>query len=103
MPTARMQYTGGSFAEVAAGWFRWILCPVRSIKRPHGLLPQDARVMERIPETVLERVLVPLGGRVMKLSHAVRGLQQGRLHAYIFYLVAGLAALGVIVILGGSP
>ena len=32
---------------------------------------------------------------------AVRRLQHGRLQAYILYLVAGLAALGGLVLLGG--
>jgi len=38
---------------------------------------------------------------VLRISTAVRHLQQGRLQSYILYLVAGLAALAVLVVLGG--
>ena len=98
-PTARMQYSSGSFAGLAAGWFGWILRPVRSLRRPRGHFPGHSLRLERVPETVLERVLVPAGARVMQVSTAVRRLQHGRLSAYILYVVAGLAALGVLVIM----
>src|SRR5262249_39781542 len=31
-PTARMQYTSGSFASIAAGWFCWLLQPERRVR-----------------------------------------------------------------------
>jgi hydrogenase-4 component B len=52
-----------------------------------------------VPETILERVLVPVGARVMQVSTAVRRLQHGHLSAYILYVVAALAALGVLVLM----
>jgi hydrogenase-4 component B len=102
-PSAKMQYTGGSFGDLAGGWFTWILRPVRYLRRPRGHFPAGAIRLERTPETVLERVLVPIGRGIMRLSTAVRRLQHGRLSAYILYVVAGLAALGVLVLLGGKP
>lgn len=102
-PTKRMQYTSGSFAGLAAGWFAWILRPVRKLRRPRGSFPDEAIRLERVPETVLEHVVAPVGGLLIRLSTAVRRLQHGRLQAYILYVAAGLVALGVLVLLGGLP
>jgi hydrogenase-4 component B len=101
-PTGRMQYTGGSFAGIASGWFFWLLRPERVVHRPHGPMPDSARRVERVPETVLEKVLVPAGEGVLRVSTAVRRLQHGRLQYYILYLVAGLAALAALVLTGGA-
>jgi hydrogenase-4 component B len=100
-PTARMQYTSGSFAGVATGWFRWILQPERKLRRPRGYFPAAAIRLERIPETVLERILAPASVVILQVSTTVRRLQHGRLQFYILYLVAGLLGLGVLVLLGG--
>lgn len=99
-PTARMQYTGGSFAGLAVGWFAWVLQPERRVRWPRGPFPLQADHAERMPETVLERVLVPMSDVVMAASAWVRRRQQGHLPDYVLYLVAGLAAVGVLVFLG---
>lgn len=101
-PAARMQYSSGSFAGIAAGWFGWILQPLRKLRRPRGQFPASAIRLERVPETVLERVIAPLGGGIMRISTAVRRLQHGRLQSYILYVLAGLVALGVLVLVGGK-
>jgi hydrogenase-4 component B len=102
-PTARMQYTGGSFAQLAGGWFRFVLRPQRRLRRPHGLFPDQAEHGEMIPDFVLDGVVGPVSGVVMRASTFVRRLQHGRLPDYILYLVAGLAAVGAIVVFGGNP
>ncbi len=101
-PTARMQYTGGSFAGIAGGWFAWVLRPERRIRRPRGHFPADAIRLERVPETVLERIIGPVGRGVMQVSATVRQLQHGRLQFYILYVVAGLIALCILVLSGGA-
>jgi hydrogenase-4 component B len=100
-PTARMQYTSASFAGIVAGWFGWILQPERKLRRPRGYFPAEALRLERVPETVLERVITPVGDAILGVSTAVRRLQHGRLQFYILYLVAGMFALGLLVVLGG--
>lgn len=102
-PAARMQYSGGSFAGIVAGWFAWILVPVKRLQRPRGLMPVRSIRQECYPETVLERAIAPLGEVIMQISTAVRQLQHGHLRSYIFYLVAGLTALSGLVFLGGKP
>jgi hydrogenase-4 component B len=101
-PTPRMQYTAGSFASIITGWFAWILCPERHEQPVKGHFPVTANFSEHTPETVLERVVEPVGGVVMSISTAVRRLQHGRVQAYIFYLVLGLAALAILAFAGGG-
>jgi hydrogenase-4 component B len=102
-PTPHMQYSSGSFAGIALPWFAWILRPALSLRRPHGPFPVGALRLEYVPETVLERGLVPAGGVVLRVSTAVRRLQHGRLQSYILYLLVGLAVLSGLVAVGGTP
>ena len=101
-PTARMQYTAGSFAGIITGWFAWILRPERHTQLPQGPFPDRASYAEHTPETVLEHIVEPAGSFVMRVSTAVRRLQHGRLQFYIFYLVVGLAAIAILVFWGGG-
>jgi hydrogenase-4 component B len=102
-PTARMQYSGGSFAAIAAGWFFWVLRPERAVRRPRGSFPLHGSRMERVPETVLEWVIEPVGAVILRVSTAVRRLQHGRLQFYLAYVVVGLAAVGTLVVCGEAP
>ena len=45
MPTARMQYTAGSFASIINEWFAWILRPWREEHRPEGTFPAGASLV----------------------------------------------------------
>jgi hydrogenase-4 component B len=101
-PTARMQYTAGSFAGLITEWFAWILRPVQHEHRPTETFPAHASYSRHTPETVLEYAVEPAGGVVMQLSTAARRLQHGRVQAYLLYLLIGLAALAVVVLLGGD-
>ncbi len=92
-PTARMQYTAGSFAGIITEWFAWILQPERHEHRPEETFPRRAAFEEHTPETVLERVIQPCARAVMRVSAIARRLQHGRTHAYILYLILGLAAV----------
>ncbi len=101
-PTPRMQYTAASFAGIITEWFAWILRPERHEVRPVAPFPTAASFSEHTPETVLEHVVEPAGGVVMRLSAVVRRLQHGRLQSYLLYLVVGIVALAAIVLGGGS-
>ena len=101
VPSPRMQYTSGAFAEVALHWFSPVLRFERTVQRPRALFPQRALHVERAVETVLERVIGPIAGGVLRVSSLVRQLQHGRLQLYIVYVVVGLAGLGTLVFLEG--
>jgi hydrogenase-4 component B len=100
-PTARMQYSSASFAWIAAGWFRWALSPAISERRPRGLLPAGATRVERFPEAVLDRLVVPAADRVQRWSEWARRLQHGGMQSYILYLLFAVTAMGVLVLAGG--
>ena len=102
VPTARMQYTAGSFAATIVEWFDWILRPVRHEVRPEDIFAAGASREDHTPEAVLEGVVEPVGHYVLRLSSAVRRLQHGRMQAYILYLVLGVGALALVVVAGGS-
>ena len=101
-PAARMQYTAGSFGALATRWFRWLLRPERTLRRPRGLFPSGARDLERTPETVLERGLDPLAKVLLRGVTIVRRLQHGGLQAYLLYVLAGVGLVAAVVFLGGK-
>jgi hydrogenase-4 component B len=101
-PTARMQYTAGSFAGIITEWFDWILRPVRHLHRPETAFPREAVCESHTPETVLERVLEPCASLVLWVSAGVRRLQHGRTHAYVLYLILGLAVVAAMTIAWGQ-
>ncbi len=102
-PTPRMQYTAGSFAGIATGWFGWILQPRRHLRRPIGPFPTQAVRIERFPETVLERVVRPAALAIMRAAHEARRLQHGRVQFYVMYVVGGLALLAALIFLMRNP
>jgi hydrogenase-4 component B len=102
-PTARMQYTAGSFAGIITGWFAFILRPQRHEHRPEGFFPMNADLTEHTPETVLERVIAPIGRAILRVSSLTRRLQHGRVQSYVCYILIGLLALAAWVCLDGHP
>lgn len=102
-PTARMQYSGASFSSTVVGWFRWILRPQSTTRKPRGVLPGSALRVGNIPETVLERLVRPAGGLVTQLSVAARRLQHGGLQLYVLYVLGGLIVMGALVLVEGRP
>lgn len=100
-PTARMQYTAGSFASIINEWFAWIMRPHVEESRPDSLFPAAASRAAHTPETVLEYVFEPAGRAVTRIAGVARRFQHGRLQAYLLYIVAGIAALSALVLAGG--
>ncbi len=101
-PSARMQYTAGSFAGTLTEWFAWILRPERHAEAPLETFPRAASFAEHTPETVLERVVEPVGRAITRIALSARALQHGRVQAYVLYLVLGIAALSGVVLLGAG-
>jgi hydrogenase-4 component B len=101
-PDARMQYTGASFSAMVTAWFDPLLRTFRQLRRPHGIHPDRAVLIERLREPVMDSVLRPLVSGVMVLSASVRRLQHGRLQSYVLYLLGGLLALSLLVFMGAA-
>jgi hydrogenase-4 component B len=100
-PSAHMQYTSGSFAGIARGWFSWLLRPEIMIRRVRGHFPAQAMVLERIPETVLEKTVMPGARFASFVADGAGKMQHGRLHIYILYVFLEVTALGLMILLGG--
>ena len=112
-PTARMQYTGSSFAQFLMSLWTWALWP--QIERPQvaGLFPPapgaaevagktpariagagaGARFAMFLPDTILERLVLPTFRLANRLLPKLRLLQQGRIQIYVIYF------LGIVLLL----
>ena len=94
-PTARMEYSGSSFAQILVEGFRRALLARAELEEPRGLFPRSARFATEVPDLVLDRAILPAvrGGEVV--AARVRGLFSGRIHLYaVLVLVALVALLG---------
>jgi len=92
-PTARMQYTSSSLARGLVGLFAWAMPAVVHAPRAFTLFPTTATFHSHVPDTVLDRALLPaLRGARWALGFA-RYIQHGRMQLYILYLGVTLILL----------
>ena len=94
-PTPRMQYTSSSFAA-----------PLLSIFGPlSGVRVERSTTAMRThaSDAVLDGVALPLWRRVHRAALRLRGLQQGRLHLYLLYVMAALLVLLGYLAFGSRP
>jgi hypothetical protein len=88
-----MQYTSSSVARGLVGFFAWAMPPVVHAPRSFHLFPADARFESHVPDTVLDRALLPLlRGARWTLGFA-RFIQHGRMQLYLVYLGVTLVVL----------
>jgi hydrogenase-4 component B len=93
-PTARMQYTSSSFAQMLVGTFAWALRP--DVKRPKldaDPFPRGAAFHSEVPDTVLDRLLVPATAQIEGQRRWVMWIQRGHLHIYVLLVLAALVLL----------
>lgn len=86
-PTARMQYTGSSFAGTITGLFAFILRPHQQRPRLRGLFPAGAAFASVIPDTVLDRLVLPVFHAAGRHAPRLRVLQQGQTQMYVLYIL----------------
>ncbi len=99
-PTPRIQYTGSSFGQTLVDLFAWALWPRRCPPRIRGSLPPPSWFASAVPDTVLDRLVLPvfrLGNRLLPL---VRLTQQGRVNVYLLYIPAMVLLLWFWVMIG---
>lgn len=91
--TARMQYNGTSFSELAVSVFDGIMR--QRIERPSldGLFPGGSHCSDGPTETLLERVFAPLFTGARILFGFLHRLQHGLMHIYMLYIFATLFIL----------
>jgi formate hydrogenlyase subunit 3/multisubunit Na+/H+ antiporter MnhD subunit len=92
-PTARMQYTGRSFAEIMA---EHLLPPMfRSrvaVKAPRGIFAEPTRISSDSTDPVTRSVYEPFLATWAKRFARLRWVQQGSLHIYIVYILAAVTS-----------
>ncbi len=92
-PTARMQYTGTSFAEMASNLFAPFVTVSRSGPSLSGPLPAAARFCYATTESILDRVLIPVFQAIGLAFSYLRRMQHGQMHLYMLYIFATLFVL----------
>jgi hydrogenase-4 component B len=92
-PTARMQYTASSFAEMLVTFFRGVLRPRVHFPALRGPFPGPASFESHVPEAMLDLVYIPLLQRLLARTAPIRRMQGGQLHLYILYTFITLIVL----------
>lgn len=92
-PAARMQYTASSLARGLVGFFAWAMPPVVHTPRPFPLFPSSAAFESHVPDTVLDRALIPVLRGARWALGFVRFIQHGRMQLYLVYLGVTLVVL----------
>jgi hydrogenase-4 component B len=89
-PSATMQYTSSSFAEMLVGLFAWALRP--QMHRPHlaAVFPRPDGFHSHVPETVLDLAIVPWTHAVGRAFQRMHFLQRGTVHRYLLYILITL-------------
>ncbi len=93
-PTARMQYTASSFAQILVRLFRRVLAADVHEPRLAPLFPAaGARFESHVPDPVLDRLLLPLIQRAQRGLGLARAMQTGHIQMYLVYIVVTLVVL----------
>lgn len=100
-PTNRMQYTGSSFGQTLVGLFSFILWPKSHRPSMKEAFPKNGHSKSVVPDTVLDRLVLPLFRIAGRYVPSVRVLQQGQTHAYVLYILIIVVVLLVWGAMGG--
>ena len=77
-PTTRIQYTGSSFGQTVVTLFAFILWPKTHWPTIRGFFPKTAHFKTIVPDTVLDRLVLPLFNLAGRYLPSLRVLQQGQ-------------------------
>ena len=86
-PSARMQYSSSSFADMLVKLFGWALQPKVHLPKINGLFPKDTDFESHVEDTVLEKAVWPATRAVTWLFSWGRFVQRGSLQAYLMYIL----------------
>lgn len=92
-PTAKMQYTAGSFVEPLTQLFRTILLTKILQRPPVGYFPSGASFVSRTPDIARAHLFSPFFEWAIRQASRMMWIQQGRIQTYLLYIFITLAAL----------
>ena len=85
-PTARMQYTSGSFGAALTAVLPAFLAPASAGRAPEGAFPAAASFRTEAPDPFGARLYEPFAARWGERLARLRRLQSGRLTLYLVYV-----------------
>jgi hydrogenase-4 component B len=86
-PTARMQYTGSSFGDTLVTLYRFIVWPRTHRPAMRGLFPRAVHFKSIVPDTVLDRIVLPVFQTAGRYVPWLRVVQQGQTQLYVLYVL----------------
>jgi hydrogenase-4 component B len=92
-PTARMQYSASSFAQMIVGMFGWVLRPHTHGPHVDGVFPVPTEMHSHVDEPVLDRLLVPCGRWFERWSRWFHRFQQGLTQQYVLYMLVTVVVM----------
>ena len=92
-PTARIQYTASSFAQMLVSFFRRILHAHGNDPTSRHLFPPPARFESHVEDLVLDRAILPAAKRAEPWFRSSRQLHRGLTHHYLIYILVAVLAL----------
>jgi hydrogenase-4 component B len=102
-PTTRMQYTGSSFGQTLVSLFTFVLWPKNHWPAIRGVFSKSAHFKCIVPDTVLDRMVLPLFHVAGRYMPRVRVLQQGQTQLYVLYILIIMIVLLLWGAMGGQP
>jgi hypothetical protein len=91
--SARIQYTGSSFAELLLGRFSWVVSPQAEAHPPAGPFPREAAFRTEVPDPVLDLALAPAARAYGWIAARARGLGFRRVQLQMLLVLATLVAV----------
>jgi hypothetical protein len=92
-PNARMQYTATSFVQPTTALFHQVTRTHQRLRRPDGYFPVRAAFVSHTPDLFGARVYRPAWRLFTWWAARLRWLQQGRVHAYLLYILITVSVL----------
>ena len=92
-PTARMQYTGSSFAQPLTHLFGELMGIRRKGNRPAGYFPPAGSMATETPDGCAEQIYRPIFRGIARVSGRLHWLQHGQVHLYVLYIALTLLVL----------
>ena len=102
LPTPRMQYTAGSFAQPLLKPFSVVVPSHTHATSLKSLFPGHAHFVEHTTDIASERLWQPVARALLRSLGQFRRMQQGRVQAYLTYILLTLLGLLVWLILTGG-
>jgi hydrogenase-4 component B len=92
-PSARMQYTASSFAQMLVHVFSWLLRPSVHVQRIDSIFPGPQKFESHVEDVALAGVVLPFFRGSARWLLRLRFLQQGRVQVYILYILVFVVLL----------